>query len=39
MKPELLQKQTKATKEEFPFVFFVCFCFKSAIRNPQSAIE
>ena len=38
MNPDFSQKVTKATKEDFPFVSFVCFCFKSAIRNPQSAI-
>ena len=36
------QKITKATEEESPFVFFVCFCFKSAFftssYEAQSAI-
>jgi hypothetical protein len=36
MKPEFSQKQTKATKEESPFVAFACFCSKSPIRNPKS---
>jgi len=40
-KTDFSQKVTKVpktTKEESPFVSFVCFCFKSAIRNPQFAI-
>jgi len=39
MNPEFPQKITKATKEDYHLVSFVCFCSKSAIRNPQSAIE